>query len=94
MQSLKKARARLTKKPKVAGRLRILSPDSLKASSDGRVFTTVTITDENQRDPSVAEPGIFQDVYAAEAKEGGRRGPNIGSHTDTTATAGMKLIYS
>ena len=94
MQSLKKARARLTKKPKVAGRLRILSPDSLKASSDGRVFTTATITDENQSDPSVAEPGIFQDAYAAEAKEGGRRGPSIGSHTDTTATAGMKLIYS
>ena len=39
MKSLKKAIARKGKKPNITGRERIVSPDSLKQSSDGKIYT-------------------------------------------------------
>ena len=85
---------KISREPEVAGRLRILSPESLRLSSDEKILTTITNTDENESDPSVAEPGIFLDAYAVEAKEGGWRGPNSDCHTESTATAGIKFIYT
>ena len=82
IKSLKKARARFLKKPKIGSRLRILSPVSMKTSSDGKIYTTMTVT-RSGSDPSPPEPGVFALAYATEVKEVAHRGPNVESHTDT-----------
>ena len=85
---LKKAQARLLKKPKIGGRLRILSPDSMKPSSNGQIYTTITVTRSGMlttdTDPSPPMPGVFALAYAKEAKEVPHQGPNAESHMDTT----------
>ena len=74
MKSLKKAIARKGKKPNITGRERIVSPDSLKQSSDGKIYTSMTVSRSEtiDSDPSPAKPAVFVDEYAAETKEGGR----------------------
>ena len=88
IKSFNKAPASFLKKPKIGGRLRILSPDSMKPSSDGQIYTTITMTRSGilttDSDPSPPQPGVFALVYATEVKEVSHRGPNIESHTDTT----------
>ena len=63
IKSLKKARARFLKKPEIGGRLRILSPDSIKPSSNGKIYTTITVTRSgiltSDSDPSPPQPGVF-----------------------------------
>ena len=65
-----------------------MSPDSLKQSSDGKMYTSMTVSGSEtiDSDPSPAKPAVFVDEYAAETKEGGRRGPHVDSRTGTTAT--------
>ena len=74
MKSLKKAIARKGKQPNITGRERIVSPDSLKQSSDGKIYTSMTVSGSEtiDSDPSPAKPAVFVDEYAAETKEGGR----------------------
>ena len=88
IKSLNKAPASFLKKLEIGGRLRILSLDSMKPSSDGQIYMTITMTRSGilttDSDPYPPQPGVFALVYATEVKEVSHRGPNIESHTDTT----------
>ena len=88
VKALKKARAKLLKKPTVAGRQRIYSPDSLKHSTDPNLYTTITVSGsdslESSDEPTPCPGGAFILKYATESKEVVKQGPNVDSHTDTT----------
>ena len=90
MKALRKARAKLVKKPTVAGRLRIYSPDSLKQSTDPNMYTTITVSGsdslKSSDEPTPCPGGAFILKYATESKEVVKQGPNVDSRSDT---AGM-----
>ena len=77
LKLLMKARGRMKKhKPYTGNRRRIQSPESLKPSSDGKLYTTITVTGTSTEihsdDRSPASPGPFVLTYAEETKEGGQ----------------------